>query len=335
MNQKKNLSMKEIAELCNVSVATVSRVINQNGRFSKETEEKVRAVIKEYGYKTNMVAKSLRMRQSKSIGVIVPDIKNEFFSSIVLEIENFFFSEGYSVFICNTNNEEEKEQEYLKSLDAKNVDGLIYISGNEDLSLHSLHRNIPIVCIDRKPNIDENIAIVESDNYVGGYIAAEKLINEGCKNILLIRSRKDLSTIRLRYKGYADALKKGNLKVRDELIIDLTYTTFEEAKVAVDKFIKEGITFDGVFATNDWLALGALIAMRENNISVPQDVKIIGFDNISISKYSYPSITTIDQNKKKLGEEAANALLNFINKEETRAKLDIVIPVKLIERETT
>ncbi|MFK4996684.1 LacI family DNA-binding transcriptional regulator [Bacillus sp. N9] len=111
--------MKEIAELCNVSVATVSRVINQNGRFSKETEEKVRAVIKEYGYKTNMVAKSLRMRQSKSIGVIVPDIKNEFFSSIVLEIEHFFFSEGYSVFICNTNNEEEKEQEYLKSLDAK------------------------------------------------------------------------------------------------------------------------------------------------------------------------------------------------------------------------
>ncbi|MFK4996682.1 substrate-binding domain-containing protein [Bacillus sp. N9] len=130
-------------------------------------------------------------------------------------------------------------------------------------------------------------------------------------------------------------LKERNLKVRDELIIDLTYTTFEEAKEAMERFIKAGITFDGVFATNDWLALGALIALRENNISVPQDVKIIGFDNISISKYSYPSITTIDQDKKKLGQEAANALLNFINKEETRAKLDIVIPVTLVERETT
>src|SRR5699024_7078585 len=132
------------------SVATVFRVINQNGRFSKETEERVRSVIKEYGYKTNMVAKSLRVGQLKSIGVIVLDLKNECFANIVLEIESYFFSNSYSVLICNRNGEEEKEQEYLMSLDATGVDGLIYISEKGDISTSSLQRDIPSVCIDRK-----------------------------------------------------------------------------------------------------------------------------------------------------------------------------------------
>lgn len=336
MKSKRNLSMKEIAKLSNVSVATVSRVINQNGRFSKETEKRVRAVIDKYGYKTNMVAKSLRMRQSKSIGIIVPNIKNEFFATITLEIENYFFSEGYSVFICNTNGEEEKEQEYLKSLDAKGVDGLIYISGEEDLSLSSLQRDIPIVCIDRKPKLEANIAIVESDNYSGGFLATEKLIHEGCKNILIIRGKRHLSTIHLRHKGYLAALEKYNLPIRKELIIDLDHMSFEQSKEVMNRIImKDKVQFDGVFALNDWVALGALFALKENDIDIPTDVKLIGFDNISIAKYSHPGITTINQDKKKLGKEAAKSLLNFINKKETKAKLDIIIPVSLVERETT
>lgn len=327
--------MKEIAELSNVSVATVSRVINQNGRFSKETEERVRNVIKEYGYKTNMVAKSLRVRQSKSIGVIVPDIKNEFFASIVLEIESYFFSKGYSVFICNTNGEEEKEQEYLMSLDAKGVDGLIYISGKEDISTSSLQRDIPIVCIDRKPSIDENIAIVESDNFDGGFLATEELVNQGCKDIIIIKGRRKISTTQLRFKGYQAALEKNGLKLNEKLIIDLEHSNFERAKEKMSEVIKQEINFDGIFATNDWLALGSLFALKEQNISVPNKVKLIGFDNISISKYSYPSITTINQDKRKLGEEASKALLNFINKKEIKEKIHVVLPVTLVKRETT
>lgn len=328
--------MKEIAQLCGVSVATVSRVINQNGRFSKETEEKVQKVIEEYGYKTNMVAKSLRLRQSKSIGVIVPNIKNEFFASILLEIENYFFSKGYSVFICNTGGEENKEQEYLKSLDAKSVDGLIYIAGQEDISLSSLKRDIPIVCIDRRPNnIDEKIAIVESDNFKGGYLATEKLIKLGCKNIILLKSRGRISSTMLRQNGYESALEKHNMPFRKELVIDLDHTTFEKAKEATNKLIEQGTKFDGIFATNDWLALGAQVSLTENGIKVSKDVKLIGFDNISISKYSYPSITTINQNKQSLGIEACKALLNFINHEEKREKVHIVIPVSLEERQST
>src|SRR5699024_6690155 len=167
---------------------------NQNGRFFQETEERVRSVIKEYGYKTKMVAKSLRVRQLKSIGVIVLDLKNEFFESSVLEIESYYFSNSYSVFICNKNGEEEKEKEYLMSIDAKGVDGLIYISEKEDISTSSLQRDIPIVCIDRKPSIDENIAIVKSDNFDGGFLATEELVSQGCKDIIIIKGRRKIST---------------------------------------------------------------------------------------------------------------------------------------------
>ena len=250
-------------------------------------------------------------------------------------MESYFFSKGYSVFICNTNGEYEKEREYLRSLDAKSVDGLIYISGKEDISLDLLKRDIPIVCIDRKPNIDENIAIVESDNFEGGFMATEELIETGSKNILIIKSSTKISTTQLRFKGYQAALKKYNIPFSEELVINLEPTTFENAKEKISELTKQNVKFDGIFATNDWLALGSLVALTENNVKVPDDVKLIGFDNISISKYSYPSITTINQDKKRLGEEASEALLNFINNEEVREKLHIVVPVSLVKRETT
>src|SRR5699024_2675007 len=143
---------------------------------------------------TNMVAKSVRVRELKSIGVIVLDVKNKFFASIVLEIESDFFSNSYSVFICNRSGEEEKEQEYLTSLAAKGADGLLYISDNKDISTSSLQRDIPIVFIDRKPSIDENIAIVKSDNFDGGFLATEELVSQGCKDIIIIKGRRKIST---------------------------------------------------------------------------------------------------------------------------------------------
>ena len=127
MKKNKKISIKQIAQLSGVSVATVSRVINNNGRFSEETRQRVLDTIKKYDYTTNMAAKSLRVSKSKTIGVIVPDINNLFFAELVLEIENFFFDEGYSVFICNTGQNETKEKEYFKSLDSKMVDGIICI----------------------------------------------------------------------------------------------------------------------------------------------------------------------------------------------------------------
>ena len=332
--EEKNISIKEIANLCNVSVATVSRVINDNGRFSEKTRKKVMDVIEQYDYKINMVAKSLRTNKSRAIGVLVPNINNEFFSSVVLEIENYFFPKGYSVFICNTNGDEKREREYLRDLDVKGVDGLIYISGLKSIPADDyLKRKIPMACIDRKLNVNSDVVLVESDNRIGGFLATQELIKKGCKNILILKSYKDVSTSQERFYGYRDALQENNLPVQEHLIKNIDITV-EGAKQAVHHLIAQGIKFEGIFACNDWAALGSLIALNENQISVPQQVKIVGFDNITISKYSYPAITTINQDKKRLGQEASEALLELINGNFIRMQ-HIILPVSLVVRETT
>lgn len=337
MINNKNISMKEIAELSGVSVATVSRVINNNGRFSENTRKKVMDIIKEYDYTINMAAKSLRVSTSKTIGIIIPDINNEFFSEIVLEIEKFFFNAGYSVFICNTSQDDMKERAYFRSLDAKLVDGIICISGREDIQMDSIKRKIPIVCIDRKPKYDSNAIYVESDHYLGGFMATEELIKKGCKHILILTKAKSLSVNKQRLDGYTDALKKYNYPVDDKLIVKLagTRSNFEESRDTVNYLLKKDIIFDGIFASNDWRAYGALVALNQNKIPVPEKVKIVGFDGISVSKYCYPAITTIYQDKKKLALEAAELLLRLIKGEEIKNSQHIVIPVSLIERGTT
>ncbi len=302
MVNNKKISIKQIAALSNVSVATVSRVINNNGRFSEETAKRVMDVIKENDYTVNMTAKTLRVSKSKTIGMIVPDISNEFFSTVVLEIEKFFFDRGYSVFICNASQNDLKEAEYFRSLDSKLVDGIICISGREDIPLDVMKRDIPIVCIDRKPKNDNNAIYVESDHYLGGFMATEELIQKGCKHILTLTKSNSLSVTNQRLEGYRDALRKYNYTINPDLIIKLSGNrpSFEEARDTVTYLIKKGIEFDGIFATNDWRAHGALVALQQNKIPVPEKVKIVGFDGISVSKYCNPPITTINQDKKLL-----------------------------------
>ncbi|QCX34024.1 LacI family transcriptional regulator [Caloramator sp. E03] len=330
---KNNISIKEIAKLCNVSTATVSKVLNNKGRFSEETRQKVLEVVKKYNYQTNMVAKSLRTNKSQIIGVIVPDIINEFFACIIKSIESYFFPHGYSVFICNTDEDVDKEKEYLRQFEAKGVDGIIYISGKSGNITNTIKRDIPIVCIDRKPSGKSDIVTIESDNRMGGYLATEELIRKGCRNIAVLKDYRDLSTTKHRFKGYQDALLRYNINFNAKLIKNIK-VDFNSARIAVLELIDSGINFDGIFAFTDWLALGALTALKERKIKVPDQIKIVGFDNISTSQYSYPSITTINQDKEMIGQTAANILLNLINKEYNKVS-NIVIPVSLVVRETT
>lgn len=338
MENKKNISIKEIAKLSDVSVATVSRVINNNGRFSEETRKRVLKVIKECGYTTNMTAKSLRMAKSKTIGLIVPNINNEWFSQLVLEIENYFFRNNYSVFICNTSQNEEKEIAYFKSLDSKMVDGIICISGIEEIPSNFLNRDIPIVCIDRKPKDHSQAYYVESNHYEGGYLATEELIKKGCKRIAIVSRGKTLSVNKQRFEGYKRALKDYGLEEYKELqlLLDTSQANYEGAKEAINRLIKNKIPFDGVFATNDWRAYGVLVALLENHIKVPKQVKVIGFDDIFISESSHPSLTTIKQNIPELAKTASQLLLNLMNdipiKDDQKR---YILPVEVIRRDST
>ncbi len=335
---KKNISIKEIAKLANVSVATVSRVINNNGRFSEETRKKVQKIIDDYGYTTNMAAKSLRMSKSKTIGIIVPNISNEWFSKLVLEIEKYFFQKNYSVFICNTSQNEDKEIAYFKSLDSKLVDGIMCISGREEIPVNVMTRNIPIVCIDRKPKNHSNVYYVESNHYSGGYLATEELIKRGCRRIVIITRNKSLSVNNQRLEGYKQALRDYGLHEYPELqiFLDDKLSNNLAAREAVNKLIRSNIPFDGIFATNDWRAYGALVGVLENNLKVPEDVKIIGFDDIPISSSCKPELSTIKQDVKGLSQKASSLLLSLMNDQEVDTQeRRLILPVQLIQREST
>ncbi len=333
MNIKEKLSIKDIARKAGVSIATVSRVLNKNGRYSQETEEKILKIIEESGYRRNVNAKSLRTKKTQTLGVIVPDITNEFFAKIIQSVERNAMKYDYSVFVCNTDEDEAREQMQVKNLLEKFVDGIIYISGKTN-SGGEVEGNIgiPVVYIDRY--ISASKMYVQSDNKEGGYLATKELLDAGCENIMIIKDFRQISSIISRYDGYKRALKEAGKSVDENLIYNVDHVNYEEAKKGVLEKIKSGIKFDGIFATNDWMALGAISALREKKIRIPEDVKIVGFDNMSISEITSPSITTIHQDSEKLGEYATEILMGIILKDEAEVK-SISVPVKLIRRKST
>ena len=331
---KKNLSIKDISAMSGVSIATVSRIINKNGRYSKETEERVKAIIEENNYVPNMVAKGLRTNRMNNIGIVVPDITNEFFVQLVREIEKSLFSYTYSSFICNTNEEAETELKHLKMLRTQNVSGIIYISGTDKKGYREL-LDVPTVFIDRVPEkAGRKYVVIESDNKEGGFLATSLLLKKGCRNVVMLADRRRLSSQKERVQGYLEAHEQMGVPVCKSNIIDLEQVSFQQAYDAVSALLDEGRVFDGVFASTDWLAMGAYVALSERHIPVPEKVRIVGFDDISISKYNAKPITTIHQQVDVIGQAAVRSLLDLIQNKPLAAQRHTV-PVFLVERETT
>ncbi len=331
-NKSKNISMKDVAQFTGVSTSTVSRVINNNGRFSDDTRKKVLDAIEKLGYRSNSVAKSLRTKKTFTIGVIVPNITNQFFSKIVLGIENYCYPLGYSVYICNTSEDHEKQFRSIANLESHGVDGFIDLGGIAGEVIGKFAREVPLVYVDRRPT-HSNTTYVESDNYTGGFIATEELINKGCKNIIVLRDHHDLLNMNQRVDGYLNALTKNNISISMDNIYNVS-VNIEDAEKCIEEIIESQKDFDGIFATTDWLAIGALNGLKKLGIKVPSDVKIVGFDNILVTKFVTPKITTVNQHEWEMGKTAARLLFDLIesNKQEQKS---VTIPVELIRRETT
>ncbi len=333
---KKNLSIKDISAMSGVSIATVSRIINGNGRYSKETEEKVKAIIKEHHYVPSMVAKGLRTHRMDNIGIIVPDITNEFFVKLVHELESALFASGYSSFICNTNENVEIEQKYLQMLKMQNVSGLIYISGGYNSDYKEL-ADIPTVFIDRVPNRTRNtekFVMIESDNRQGGYIATRELLEKGCRRILMLTDRRRLSSQEERVDGYIGAHADYRIPYDEKYIIDLDRIDFRSAHDKITALLEDGMAFDGVFATTDWLALGAYVALVTHRVRVPEQVKIVGFDDISVAEFNALPITTVHQQVDIIGQTAVKSLLQMVQSKPVKNR-ENVVPVYLVKRQST
>lgn len=330
----KKYSIKDIAQLSGVSVATVSRVINNNGRFSEETRQKVLKVIEETGYKMNYSAKSLRMNKSFTIGILVPDISNYFFSDVVQKIEEILFDQGYSTIICNTARNLEKETAYLQMLEGKGVDGLIVISGAEAFEIdEETSKQIPYICIDREPKDKSKTVFISSNHYQGAFEATEILL-ASCQQPVIAQHNRQSTSAKERLNGFMDALKKNNVafdEAKNSLFIDLNSGTLAQD---LARFLADNPATDGIFAINDSIALEILNALKAQKVAVPEQIKVIGFDNMPAGNYASPTLSSVKQDTQKISATAVQQLLNLIASPKDLGQ-QIIIPVSLALKEST
>ncbi len=321
-------SVKKIAELSNVSTATVSRVLNNPASVSEAKRNKVLEIIEKTNYTPNQVARSLFTNSSKIVGYIVPNITNPFFSELGRYLEQTAFDKGYHVVLCNSNNSYEKEKFYIKNLEAMNADGIIIITNNT----HLTHKTIlPKITIDRDLESENNNSIsIRSDHYKSGEIATNHLYSLGCRNIAFLGPFNRISSGKLRYKGYEDFCVSNNLDIIKQ---NCSYS-FEDGIKQAKTLIKKNNKIDGIICANDIIAMACYKILFENSIKVPTDIKIIGYDNILGSHQVTPALTTIAQPIENIAETTINYIIQMIEKKEIKNR-QVIFPVKLIERETT
>ncbi|MCR3906710.1 MAG: LacI family transcriptional regulator [Tenericutes bacterium] len=319
-------TIRDVAKKANVSVSTVSRVINQKGYVHEETKVLVNKIIKDLGFIPNQLARSLTSRSSKIIGVIVPHIGPSFYGELLEGIESQAAAYGYKIMFCHTQDDPDRELEYLQFFEQYNIEGLIIASNfsNRD-KLAEL--NIPVVTVDHI--LDENIPSITSDNVKGGGLAATKLIETGARNIILFRGPSFLLTTMERTIGFLNESKKHDLFV-DIFDFDLLFPDFK----LIEEILKNNPHVDGIFAFSDTLAFATLNILQKLGKKVPQDVSLIGYDNTPYSNWVTPSITTVHQSVNFMGKQSFINLTRLIRGVELDSLHDI-IDVKLVERETT
>jgi len=327
------ITIKDIARILNISVSTVSRALKNHPDISDATKKAVQEMARELNYRPNEIALSLKNRRSKIIGVMVPKLVHHFFSSVIEGVENVAYDNGYQVMIYHSDEMYEREIQLTQSFMSYRLDGLIVSMSKETEDSSHFDKlsqlGVPIVYFDRGPEGEYNKVLF--DDYQGAYDAVKHLIDCGCKNIVHFAASESLDIGKKRRKGYTDALNDHGIEVREDLIINCD--SFEYALSCTrDLFEKiEGI--DGIFAVNDLTAIGAIKQLNQIGKKVPEDVKVIGFTNDISSAVYNPSLSTVDQQGIKMGEEAAHLLLQ--NMDGIKRAQVTTISANLIIREST
>lgn len=322
-------SIREVARKAGVSPSTVSRVINGSARVDPAKAERVRAVIAETGFKPNELARALYKKSSKIIGVIVPNIENAFFGELARAIEEEAFKNGYRILLCNSLNDTEKEVLNINTLDQLHADGVIIMTSSEDLKSRIGNCEIPFVILDREIEGLDEIACIESDHYKGGQLAAQHLLDCGCKNIICMRGPQRFSSGQQRFQGYLNICRKYGLK---EQWMDCDYD-YEDGLRVAEALLETYPDADGMIACNDMVAIASYKVLQQKGYRVPEDIQLIGFDNIRFSRLFTPEFTTIIQPIKDLGRVAVSAIVE--NGKGVSIPKKLLFDVSLVERQTT
>lgn len=333
-------NINDVAERAGVSITTVSHVINQTRYVSDGLIDRVNKAMEELDYHPNSLARGLRSGKTKTIGLVIPDISNQFFAEISRKIEDKGFEHGYSVILCNTDDDRTKELRYIDVLLAKKVEGIIFISAGEesDNLEKTIEFKLPIVVVDR--NIKElNTDLVLVDNKTGGYEATKYLIGLGHKRIACISGPSPITPSAQRVAGYKRALQEAGIDFEPSMVI-LGDFRYQSGIKVMQEFLSFPKLPTAVFACNDMMALGAIQAIYNEGMKIPDDISVIGFDNIPFSKTIYPTLTTMAQPVYEMAELAIELLIDRIKFQRQRTKViekkpnykRIVLEAKLIER---
>lgn len=321
------ITIKDVARRANVSPATVSRVINNNGYVSEQTRKRVNEAIQALNFRPSAVARTLYSKTSKMISLVLPNITNPFFPELAKAVESTAFKNGYTVILCDTDGNVDKEKKYFEVLEQKYIDGMILTTNQGKLPIYE-SSEIPIVALDRFVN--KNIPTVIADNKKGAEIATRHLLDCGCSYIAHIRGPEGLLTADERLTGFLQVVKKE----KANFVVELSEFDIENAEIITYKLLKDNPQIDGIFASSDVVAAGAIKAVNKLNLNIPRDIQVIGFDGIPFGKFLTPSLTTIGQPIKEMGALAVELLIKQIERK-TFDKKYYRLQTKFISGETT
>lgn len=321
-------TIKDVGKHAGVSVATVSRYLNSKGYVSEDAKLAIEIAIKELKYKPNQLARSLSTKKTNIIGLLVPDITNPFFPELARAVEETAYVNGYTVILCNSGEQKEREIHYIESLQQKYAAGFIVTTNHIEADYYR-KISLPIVALDRR--LDSSIPTVTTNNIDGAKIATEYLIARGCKHILCVRGPVGLDVAEDRINGFTETIKNYP-NISSDIIT--SQFEFDEAEKKVYEYLKTHETVDGIFASSDVVAIGAMKAAHSLGIQIPGELQLVGFDGISMGKLLTPELTTVAQDIYKLGTVATELLIRKIEGQEIENNLT-ELPATLIIRSST
>ena len=336
----KKVSLADVAKSLGLSKTLVSLVLNDKGDqqgINKNTQQRVRDKVKELNYKPNQFARGLRIGKSNTIGLVVADISNSFYAKICRSIEDNCTANGYNLMICSSDENPEKESTLIQMLIDRQVDGLIISTtqnNNKDINLLKKN-NFPFVLIDRHiPNIDSNYVI--ADNKAGAKNAVEHLIRLGKKRIgHLTISPSHLSSLKDRTAGYEEALKENKIKFDDSLIREISFENIkEDVRSALKELMSAPQSINSLFVANNNIAVACLVCLKEMDISIPQDIALVSFDDIDAFNLCSPPVSAVSQPILKMGEQAVKILIENIKNDKVAEPLKVLLPTQLEIRQS-
>lgn len=335
---KKRTTIKDIANALNISPAAVSKAMHDDSRISKKTKDAVKRVAKALNYQPNHLASALRKGKSNLVGVMVPRTNSNFFSSVVEQMEAVLNKAGYNIIITQSNESFNKECKNIDTLLYTQVDGIIASMANETVDLSHYEKikskGIPLILFDRGEN-DLNVDYVGINDYDSSHIIVEHLITKGCKRIAHIGGYRRTRIFNNRIRGYMDAIKKNNLPIDDNLIIECALT-LDDGRREMENLLKLENKPDAVYVAGDYAALGALQVLNENNIDVPNTMRLVGFGNEPFTSLVSPTMSSVNQHSKAIGRIAAETFLERVANPEMKQSLNkIILDAELIVRDSS